>query len=248
MGLLSSIGNAFSSGFNVLSNTFSAVTNTVSAIGGRIAEFAHNIKPVLGPILTTLATVIPHPIVKAVATFANTLLHALSIFHPNENVQDMGDRALQASEQGITIEKFENFDAYMTAIREFDLNPEASKKYSPAEKLVAGLGVATAGIEEKFNAEPGSLHDIWLLPILGQDYFTPERIKSLLENGRLIGDVSAYLEKRMSGGEASVFTKNLEITPEGNPMNDKELGQLYDALDQARTEWADLNKQLKGND
>lgn len=248
MGFFSSIGNAFSTGFSNLSSAFSAVTNTVSTIGTRVAEFAHNIKPLLGPILTTIAAVIPHPIVKAVATFANTLLHALSIFHPDENVQDMGDRALQASEQGITIEKFEDFDAYIAAIRNFDLNPEASKKYSSAEKLVAGLGIATAGIEDKFNAEPGSLHDLWLLPIANHEYFTPERIKSLLENGKLIGDVSAYLEKRMSGEEASAFRKNLEITPEGEPMNDTELGQLYDALDNARTEWAELNKQLKGND
>ena len=31
-------------------------------------------------------------------------------------------------------------------------------------------------------------------------------------------------------------------------MNNTELGQLYDALDSARAEWAELNKQLKGDD
>ena len=159
----------------------------------------------------------------------------------------MGERALQAAEQGITLDKFEKFDEYMAALRDFDLNPEMSEKYSPVEKLVAGLGIATVGIEEKFNAKPGSLNDVWLLPLTNSEYFTPERVKSLLESGKLIGDVSAYLEKSMSGEEASEFRKNLEITPEGKPMNDAELGNLYDALDSARTEWATLEQQIKAN-
>lgn len=248
MGFFSSIGNAISSSFDSLSRGFSAVCDTVSTIGKSVAEFAHAIKPVLGPILTTIATVVPHPIVKFVATFANTVLQALSIFHPSENVEDMGDRALQAAEEGITMDKFDKFDDYMAALRNFDLNPESSQKYSPAEKLVAGLGIATAGVEDKFNAEPGSLNNLWLLPIANSEYFTPERIKGLLENGKLIGDVGAYLEKRMSGEEASEFRKNLEVTPEGKPMNDTELGKLYDALSSARTEWAELSKQIKNSD
>ena len=248
MGLFSIIGSAISSGFSAVSNAFSTAASVASAIGSRVAEFASNIKPILGPILTTIAAVIPHPVVKAVVTCANALLHALSIFHPNENVQDMGDRALQAAEKGITMDKFEDFDDYIDALRKFELDPEASKKHGAAEKLIAGLGIATAGIEDKFNAAPGSLSNLWLLPITNPEYFTPERLKSLLENGGPIGDISAYLESRMNGETAGQFEKSFEVTPEGKPMNNTELGQLYDALDSARAEWAELNKQLKGDD
>lgn len=248
MGFFSSIGNAISSGFSTISNTFNTVASVVSAISPRVAEFASNIKPFLGPILTTIATVIPHPVVKAVVNCANALLHALSIFRPNENVQDMGDRALQAAEKGITMDKFEKFDDYIDALRKFELDPEASEKHGAAEKLIAGLGIATAGIEDKFNAEPGSLSNLWLLPITNPEYFTPERLKSLLENGGPIGDISAYLEKRMGNETTRQFEKSFESTPEGKPMENKELGKLYDALDSARAEWAELNKQLKGND
>ena len=52
----------------------------------------------------------------------------------------------------------------------------------------------------------------------------------------------------MNGETAGQFEKSFEITPEGKPMDNKELGKLYDALDSARAEWAELNKQLKGND
>lgn len=249
MSFLSSLSSAISSGINAVSSGFNAVCNTVSTIGSAVSSFANSIKPVLGPVLTTIAQLVPHPVVKAVANFANTLLHALAIFRPDETVQDMGERALQAAEQGITLDKYDNkFDEYMAALRDFDLNPESAEKYSPVEKFVAGLGIATVGIEDKFNAEHGSLNSIWLLPATNADYFTSDRIKSLLENGKLIGDVGAYLEKRLSGEEASEFRKNLEITPEGKPMNDSELGKLYNALDSSRAEWAKLEQQIKAND
>ena len=241
MGFLSDLGSAISKGF-------SAVCSTVSAIGSAVSSFANSIKPVLGPVLSTIASLVPHPAVKAIANFANALLHALAIFQPQETVQDMGDRALQAADQGITLEKFDKFDEYMDALRNFDINPELSEKYTPVEKFVAGLGIATVGLEDKFNAERGSLSDVWLLPLTNSEYFTPERIKDLLENGKQIGDVSAYLEKRMSGDEASEFRKNYEFTPEGKPMNDSELGKLYDALDSSRAEWAKLEQQIKASD
>ena len=241
MGFWSSVGSAISSGF-------SAVCSTVSTIGSAVSSFANSIKPVLGPVLSTIASLVPHPAVKAIANFANALLHALAIFQPQETVQDMGERALQAADQGITLEKFDKFDEYMDALRNFDINPELSKKYTPVEKFVAGLGIATVGLEDKFNAERGSLNNVWLLPLTNAEYFTPERVTSLLENGKQIGDVSAYLEKSMSGEEASEFRKNYEITPEGKPMNDAELGKLYDALDSSRAEWAKLEQQIKAND
>lgn len=238
---MSSIGDAISSGF-------SAVCKTVSTIGSAVSSFANSIKPVLGPVLSTIANLVPHPAVKAVANFANALLHALAIFQPQETVQDMGDRALQAADQGITLEKFDKFDEYMDALRNFDINPELSEKYTPVEKFVAGLGIATVGIEDKFNAEPGSLNDVWLLPLTNSEYFTPERVTSLLENGKQIGDVSAYLEKKMNGEEASQFEKNFAVNSDGIPMNNTELGKLYDALDSSRAEWAKLEQQIKAND
>ena len=248
MSFLSSLGGAISSGISAISSGFNTVCSTVSTVGSAVASFANSIKPVLGPVLTTLAQLAPHPAVKAVANFANALLHVLTIFHPEETIQNMGERALQAAEQDITLDKFDNFDDYMAALRNFDLNPTLAEKYGLVEQIVAGLGIATVGIEDKFNAEPGSLNDVWLLPLTNLEYFAPERIKSLLENGKLIGDVSAYLDKHMNGEEASVFRKNLEITPEGKPMNDAELGKLYDALDSSRAEWAKLKQEIKSND
>lgn len=239
--ILSSVGNAISSGIN-------AVCETVSKVGSAVSDFAHAIKPVLGPILQTVTLVLPHPLVKVVAGFANALLHTLTIFRPEESVQDIGDRALQAADDGITQDGYDNFDDYMSALRDFQLDPEASKKFSDADKLIAGLGVATSGLEAKFEVAPGSLNDVWLLPLTNSDYFTADRVKGMLETGKTIGNVSAYLDERMSGAQASEFRKNYEFTPDGKPMNNSQLGDLYTALDQAKSDWTSLKSQLKGND
>ena len=247
MSFLSNSMTNISDGFSALTKSLGAAYDAVSTIGKGLAEFAHGIKPVLGPILATVGHLVPHPAVKVVTNIANTLLHTLSVFHTDQSVSDMGDRALQAAEQGITTDKFENFNEYMAALRDFNLSPESSSKYGEAAKLIAGLGVGTAGIADKFDLEIKDIKDLWLLPAVNSEFFTVERLKGLLEGGKTIGDLSAYLEKRMSGEETSIFRKNLEITPEGKPMNEAEQGQLYDALDSARTNWAEMKQKIEGS-
>ncbi|MDD2608716.1 MAG: hypothetical protein PHX60_03345 [Giesbergeria sp.] len=218
----------------------SAISSAVSSIGSALSSFATTIGPVLGSIIDALK-----PVAEALGRFANAFLQGLGIIQPHENVEDMGERALQAAGKGITMEKFENFDGYMDALRKFELDPEVSSKRSSAEKLVAGLGVGTIGVEDKFNAERGSLNGIWALPMTNPSYFTPERMQGLVSAGRLGGDVFAYLEKRLGGAESNSFRKDLEMTPEGQPMNKQQLGTLYDALDDAREQWASIAKQMQ---
>ncbi len=241
MGLFSSACSFVSS---CVSSVGSAISSAVSSIGSAVSSFATKVAPAIGSILGKIPTVLA-----TVSPWVSALSWGLSLFRPNEKVEDIGDRALQAaSEKDIKPEKFPDFEQYMEALRNFDLNPAVSKKTSQATKVVAGMAVATLGMEEKFNLSRGSLDGMWLLPVANPDYFTPERVKSLLEQGKLVGDVGAYLEKRMSGEEASAFRKNYEVTPEGKPMNDTELGQLYNAMDKARAEWAALDQKIKAND
>lgn len=217
-----------------------AISSAVSSIGSALSSFATSVGTVLGGVLDALA-----PVAQALGRFANAFLQGMGILQPHENVEDLGERALQAADKGIKLEKFEDFDGYMEALRKFELDPQISSKRSSAEKMVAGLGVGTIGVEDKFNAERGSLNGMWLLPMTNPGYFTPERMQGLVSAGRLGGDVFAYLEKRMGGAESSSFRKNFGITPEGQPMNNQQLGTLYDALDDARTQWANISQQMQ---
>lgn len=217
----------------------SAITATVTAIGTAVSSFAATVGPILVNIVKTIPSVL-----ESISKFADVFLRALSILKPGEQIDEIGDRALQAKEQGITMDKFDNFDDYMAALRDFKLNPEVSKTHSKEEKLVAGMAVSTVGIEDKFNAERGSLNGLWLLPLANPAFFTPERMQSLLVAGRLSVNILAYLDKSLSGSETRNVEKKLEINLDGSPMAKTELNTLYDALDNARSNWADLAKQI----
>ncbi|MGV8804229.1 MAG: hypothetical protein ACWA6Y_04630 [Polaromonas sp.] len=218
----------------------SAIASSVSTIGQALSSFSTVVAPIIATVIDTLK-----PITQAIGQFANAFLQALGILKPDETVQDLGERALQAVEKGITMEKFDNFEGYMDALRKFELGPEVSAKRNPTEKIVAGLGAGTIGVENKFNAERGSLNAMWLLPMANPSYFTPERMQDLVSTGRLSGDILGYLEKKLDGADASSLRKGLEITPDGKPMNDTELGKVHEALGTAQDVWADLAKQME---
>lgn len=233
MGFWASIGSAFSSACN-------AISSACASIGSALSSFAVGVGTVLGGLVSTLA-----PVAEAIGKFANALLQGLGILKPGEDIEDLGDRALQAKEQGITMDQFDNFDDYMTALRDFKLNPDMTTKSNKAEKLVTGIGVGTIGVEDKFNAERGSLNGMWLFPIANPSYFTPERIQTMASTGRFGGDVLGYLEKRLSGSETRNIEKSFEINLDGSAMDKTELNKLYDELDNARHHWADLMKQIE---
>ena len=153
MGFWSSVGS-------IARNIGSAISSGVSAIGSGLASFASDVGTVIGGVVNTLK-----PVGKALGGFASSFLQGLGVFKKTETVEDIGDRALQAAEDGITMDKIDGFESYMDALRDFEPNPEKSKSYSSEMKLVAGLGVGTKGVEEKFDAEPGSLDSMWLLPM-----------------------------------------------------------------------------------
>lgn len=226
-----------------VSSVTSSICNTVSSIGSALSSFASGVGNFIAGAIGALA-----PVAEAIGKFASAFLQGLGIFKPDEKPEDMGDRALQAAEKGITMDKYEKFDDYLKALRDFQLDPAESAKRSHAEKLMAGMGVGTVGVENKYGAVPGSLNGMWLLPMTNSDYFTPERMQTLVAAGRLGGNVVDYLENRLSGGEARSFEKALEVDGNGKRLDDGALNKLYDALDTARDNLADIAKQMQAKD
>ncbi len=229
----------------LLASAGAAIASAVTTIGTAVSSFAATLAPTLGSILTTIKTC-----AEPLAKFANTFLQMANILKPGENIDDLGDRALQAADKGITLDdkRFKTFDEYMDALRTFDLDPEQSAKYSPATKLVAGLGISTVAMEDKFNAQRGSLNALWLLPLTNPGYFTPEKMHGWLTAGKLGGDMLAYLENKQSGGEARSFEKALETDFDQRPMTGVEIEKLHEALDGARERWAEIAREIKNSD
>lgn len=225
-----------------ISAAISVISSAVSSIGSALSTFASGVGAVIGNIVTALA-----PVAEALGKFANAFLQGLGILKPDEKTEELGERALQAAEKGITIEKFDDFDGYMDVLRNFDLDPDKAEKRSTAEKLVAGVGVGTVGLERKFNAAPGSLDSLWLLPIANPDYFTPDRVQSLVSTGRFAGDVWAYLDKRLSAGDSGRLEELLAAGSGQDTPSAGDKEKLYEALDQARDRWDSLGQLIENS-
>lgn len=178
MGFFSSIGSTISSAVSVVS---SAISN--------ISSFAVDIAPKIAGQLGTVGLVI-----QAIAA-------VVGIFRQDEEIEKIGDRAMQASESGIYPEKFDSFDEYMDSIRDFNIDPEESKSYSSEAKIIAGIGIACKGIEDKFQLQTGVMGVMTVLVANNPNYFNSERISNWLQTGVDIANVIGYFDKKLSAGD-----------------------------------------------
>lgn len=121
---------------------------------------------------------------------------ALAVKNPNENVDELGDRVIQADEAGIHPENFEKYDDYMKAISEFEVDPERSKEISLDNKREKGVNCLLAGIAEKSGIDTG------IVPLLveginnNKDFFKEFQdgvIKAVISNPKLLEDLGRYI-------------------------------------------------------
>ncbi len=229
--------------FGALAAAGTAIMSAVGTVGAAVSSFAASVGPMLTNIIQT-----NKPLAEAIRKFANTFLQNISILKPGETIEHLGERALQAAAKGIKLEDADSVSDYFGKLRDMDIDPELEEKRSPAEKLLAGIAIATVGVENKFNAEQGSLNGLWLLPLANPQYFTPERMESLVTTVRLGNEVLGYLDKTLSAGDTRSFEKSFEFAAVVQPGQVEGKGpnidKLYDALDAARDKWAEISKDV----
>lgn len=251
MGFWSSVSNFASSVVSGISSCVSAVgravSSTVSAIGSSLSSFTATMAPVLGSVFSLLPK---HPVVLAVQAAVGTLSVAYRIFSANEKLESMGDSALQAAEKSITPDKFENFDDYLQALRNFKVDPSKSALTPEATKLTAAVGLVTLGLEDRLKLSNGALNQLWLLPLSNPTYFTADRMKDMLDGGLQSTDkVEDYLEQKLSGEDAASVRKDIaQAISKGQPLSTEQSSDLSKALDEARQQWAALDARLKAED
>lgn len=217
-----------------ISFVISAATTIAAAVanaGPAIAIFAEKIAPTLAKIAKVAG-----PIITEVVKLAGIILPIFNVFTKDDKVDDMGERALQAAENGIVFSEFDDFDEYVQALRDFELDPEIAQNRDPIVKTITGLGIGTIGLEEKFDLNRGDLNGIWLLPAGDEKYFTPNRLEDFLTSGKLVGNIFDYLNNQLSASDARDFEKKLDTG-----MNENESDQLYQALENATAKIAELN-------
>lgn len=214
MGFFSDLGRGISS--------FCSSIGT--SVGGLVGGIARTLAPVLAKI---------HPVLGLVLEVVNVVMVLVDIFKTGENVEDVGDRAMQAGEAGIKPENYETFNEYFEEIRNFDLDPEKSKLNSVEVKTIAGLSVSGKLIAEKFNSSDVVMADLLSVVAMKPEYFTAERMSGMLKAGVDLSEVKSYFENKSS---PSAFEKTEKAMLSSEKAVNPELSEseFYKGLDDVR--------------
>lgn len=219
MGFFSAIGSAFSSACDWVS---SAVSSAASWAGKALSA----VVDVGGGILGSLGGM------------AGSLLRGLRLFRADDPpIEVWGDRAMQAEEQKIFPDQFENFSDYMDKLRNFETDPEKSKESTFEQKTFKGIEIAGRALEYKFDAPEGSMANVFVLSASNPDYFTSERFKTLLSSGMDINDIANYFQGKLGGAESLKIEDNLiDLEQAGRSGQDKSIirEELYAAQNQTQ--------------
>lgn len=87
--------------------------------------------------------------IKAVGNAILKIAKALGIVEEKTDVEELGDKAIQAEESGIRPENYENYEMYVNAIKDFKTDPERSAQIQQEDKVKRGTTIASALAAEK---------------------------------------------------------------------------------------------------
>lgn len=201
--------------FPLIAAAFTAVSTALATIGPAVASFATNVLPTLAPYLAKGLEAITN-----VVRVAEVISQVLGVLKPGETASGMGERALQAAEQGITPQGFDNHDDYLDALRKFQVDP--GKQHDPFVTNVSGLALVSVAMDAKLNVADGTSGRLWQLVAADGDYFTADKIMKLVQTGQNIADVVDYYTGKMGGAE-SLQTENelLKLDKANHPSTDE---------------------------
>lgn len=214
----------------VLTSTLAALANTLAILG-----------PMAGNLVAILPRLLPYlekgiTILNTVVTVFEQVSRALGIFRPDEHLDELGERALQAAEKGITQDRFADFADYLDALRRFEIDPRIER--DPLSRALAGLAIASHGILDKLGLREKE-GELVLLVTRAIEYFTPEKLLQLSRSGELLAGAIAYFTGRLGGVEAlEIEDRLLALDQELHPEKSKTALQeaLYTLQDTLRTE------------
>ncbi len=136
----------------------SAIVNTVksiaTSIGSAISSCASSLSSAVASIIDIGRTKIEFKvkfseIIDAIVGVISAIGRALGLIKPEENMQELGEKALQADEEGHNLEEFDNdYERYKAYIDGYKIDEK--KRHSPQECQIASMLTLLKGLELKY--------------------------------------------------------------------------------------------------
>ena len=148
---------------------------------------------------------------------------ALAVKGAEEDVDELGDKVIQAEEAGISPDDFEKHDDYMEAIRDFKVDPERSKEISVEEKRAAGVNCIVSGIAEKAGINESAIGLIIKSMNKNEDFFKEFETgitKEFIANPKLLSDFAKFTSDDKVDFEtySRVLNTLAKVVKETNPQ------------------------------
>ena len=152
--------------------------------------------------------------VEALKIVANALVELCKLFgliEEEEDPEKLGDKMIQAEEEGIYRDDFSTDQEYYEAIKNFDVDPEKSKQISQQDKLSHGSDLMSCMINEKAPDFP--LESAFTMFTHNEKYFTADagRAEEIVKISETDPEIFARIDDFMSGKEkdADAFEETL---------------------------------------
>ncbi len=146
---------------------------------------------------------------KLIGNAIASIAKALEIIKPERDIEEIGDRALQAEEKGMTLDKYDSYETWVRDIEKDDwgYDPEKNKEMDLQKKVLKGVEVSTAVTIERFPGLP--IQEFLSLAGKNPQFFTLER---MYEIGKLASsdlDVFGKVVNYVTG--AAVDHKTVDV-------------------------------------
>lgn len=174
-------------------------------------------------------------VLETVCTAIQVICKILGVGKPDEKIEDIGDRAIQAEEAGIVPENFDTYEEYRRKVDEFKIDSEKSKEITLERKLLKGIELQVIGLENKYpQIGWGTLIQY---AATNPEYFTPKRMEHLGEvlkkNPERVEDIATYLQGEEKNEDKFFDTQDLlkEIEKNIDPaLSDKAIAEYVKSL------------------
>jgi len=162
--------------------------------------------------------------IKAVGNAILKIAKALRIVEEKTDVEELGDKAIQAEESGIKPENYENYEMYVNAIKDFKTDPERSAQIQQEDKVKRGTTIASALAAEKCpDIEMDKLFEL-----LNEENFSKEtnvkRFEGIcdlaLSNPKTVNNITSFINgtekssERIGDAISALRSIEKEMSPE----------------------------------
>lgn len=164
--------------------------------------------------------------IQAVAVIGQILMtvaKALGLIEDDQqSVEDLGDKAIQAADEGIVPENYESYEQYLHDVENFELDPEKSASIKQEEKIAKGAEVLLKAADEKLGTDGIVVVNLLNAMASNQDFFREfggAVDKAIKENPELIKTISSFVaDRKLSDGEVDAMTdKMVDIIKTAKP-------------------------------